>query len=430
MVVANELMDVLDKVVQGWSIDLVESDSKIKQKRVGFSERGGQHFEAWLVSDDQEKTANLSCSSETPISPDEVRLMRKVASVFNADLQVVGNVAVAQDLWRALGETRFLRAAARLSTFSTEPLLRWMSAFEAATRQTYEGNQFTGSVILATNLLNFRQHARERFHPFSQDLRFEQALLKEKWLKPFLQEGEFALVSTSHRGRVSGFVDTSVAWRRAHVHAPTDTLDGLYGYLRPGTSILTAPPTGDIRFVLSNGITFVKSQGEWRYPTWRILTEILDRRLGTEIAGHALRLVVSASYMRRGSLYVFLDDGVNPSDVVPDHTRPDRVASLLRSTLAGGFISPQAQRRILQAASRIDGAIIFDHRGQILDVASMVAEPQQTALASVGLASLVRFAGARSTAAWNASVRGLAIKVSDDGPVDAYEYGNLVFHSG
>jgi hypothetical protein len=31
---------------------------------------------------------------------------------------------------------------------------------------------------------------------------------------------------------------------------------------------------------------------------------------------------------------------------------------------------------------------------------------------------------------WNASVHGLAIKVSDDGPVDAYERGQLVFHSG
>lgn len=429
MDIAKELADVLDKVVHGWSVDQI-AGSRSQHQRIGFSERGGQHFEAWLVSDNQEKTAILSCSAETPISPDEVRLMRKISSVFNADLQVVGNVSVAQDLWRALGETRFLRAAARLSTFSTEPLLRWMSAFEAATRQTYEGNQFTGSVVLATNLINFRQHAKEWFHPFSRELGFEQALLKEKWLKPFLQEGEFALVSISRRGRISGFVDTSVVWPNAKVQAPTDALAGLYGYLGPGTSILTAPPTGDIRFVLSNGVTFVKSQGEWRYPTWRSLSEILDRRLGTEIAGHALRLVVNASYMRRGSLYIFLDDGVSPSDVVPDYLRSDRVASLLRSTLAGGIISLHPQRRILQAASRIDGAIIFDHRGQILDVASMVAEPKQTALEAVGLTSLVRFAGARSTAAWNASVRGLAIKVSDDGPVDAYEHGQLVFHSG
>lgn len=60
----------------------------------------------------------------------------------------------------------------------------------------------------------------------------------------------------------------------------------------------------------------------------------------------------------------------------------------------------------------------------------MVGEPSPAALTPVGLESLERFGGARSTAAWNASVHGLAIKVSDDGPVDAYEYGRPVFHSG
>lgn len=198
--VARELADALGRVVQGWSIDVADSDTD-QQKRVSFSERGGQQFEARIVSDDRSKTAILSCSTEAPISPDEVRLMRKVASVFNGDLQVVGNVAVAQDLWRSLRETRFLRAVARHSALSTEPLLRCMSAFEAATRQTYEGNQFTGSVILTTNAHNFRRHATGRFHQFSRELGFEQALLKEKWLKPFLQEGEFALVSIG-RGRV------------------------------------------------------------------------------------------------------------------------------------------------------------------------------------------------------------------------------------
>lgn len=99
-------------------------------------------------------------------------------------------------------------------------------------------------------------------------------------------------------------------------------------------------------------------------------------------------------------------------------------------TLAGGIISHAAQRRVLGAASRIDGAILLNNRGQIVDVASMVSDPREAALASAGLECLKRFPGARSTAAWNASVHGLAIKVSDDGPVDVYERGQHVFHYG
>lgn len=361
--VAEELRDVLDIVVQGWSIDRTEAGASDQPKRVRLSERGSQYFEARLISDDREKTVILSCSTERPISADDVRLMRKVENVFNADLRVVGDVSAARDLWGALRETRFLRAAARQSDFATDPLVRWVNAFEAATHQTYEGNRFTGSVILVKNVPAFRAHAGEGFYQFSRELRLEQLLLKEKWLKPFLQGGEFALVSVSHRGMVIGFVDTSVTWQQAEVQGPTEALNGLYGYLRRGVSILTAPPTGDIRLVLQDGTTFVKSQGEWRYPTWRILREILDERLGSEIGGLVLAQVESASHMRRGSLYVFLDNGVNPSVVIADHARHERAANLLRSTLAGRSIRRPAQRRILEAAARIDGAILFDNRG-------------------------------------------------------------------
>jgi hypothetical protein len=229
---------------------------------------------------------------------------------------------------------------------------------------------------------------------------------------------------------IIGFVDTSVTWRGAQVPGPTEASNGLYGYLLPGTALLTAPPTGDIHFVLPTGVTFVKSQGEWRYPTWRILSEILARRLGPAIGEQVLAQVISASFMRRGSLYVMLDDGVNTSDVVADHNRPNRSASLLRSTLTGRNISRPAHRKILEAASRIDGAILFSNRGRILDVASMIGEPPEEAYQAVGFETLERFGGARSTAAWNASIYGLAIKVSDDGPVDAYEYGRRVFQSG
>jgi hypothetical protein len=43
---------------------------------------------------------------------------------------------------------------------------------------------------------------------------------------------------------------------------------------------------------------------------------------------------------------------------------------------------------------------------------------------------LKRFSGARSTAAWNASLYGIAIKVSEDGPINIYRYGKLKSHIG
>jgi hypothetical protein len=425
---AAELASLLNAVVPGWAIENTEP-GRPTEERVGFSQTAGS-FEAWLTSANRQQTFTLACSPGRPTSPDEVRLMRRVASVFRSDLEVVGDVMVAQDLWGALSGTQFMRAAARLSPFSTTPLLRWINVFEAAARQTYEGTPFTGNLVLVKDLPSFQQRAGDRFEMFNRPLGFEQALLREKWLRPFLQDGKFALVTVGHRGAARGIAEAALPWDDAKVPAPVEDLDGLYGFLRPGTSILSASPSGDIHLVLPTGVTFVNAKGKWRYQDWEVLRGILDPRLGPEVAEYALRLVEGASYQRRGSLYVFLNDDAIPSDVVPDHVSPNRAASTLRSTMAGGTISDPTARRLLRAASRIDGAILFDNRGRIIDAASMVSEPSHAALASAGLKALQRFPGARSTAAWNASVHGLAIKVSDDGPVDVYEAGRHIFQSG
>ncbi len=73
--------------------------------------------------------------------------MQRIVAVFRADLETVGDELVAQDPWRALAGTRFLRAAARLSPFSTTPLIDWINTFGSAARQTYEGSRFTGNVV-------------------------------------------------------------------------------------------------------------------------------------------------------------------------------------------------------------------------------------------------------------------------------------------
>jgi hypothetical protein len=426
---AAELANLLNEVVQGWSIERTEN-APPSAERVGFAQVVDGRHEAWVASTDHRERVTIGLPAGRLVSPNEIRLIKRVLSVFRSDLQVVGDVSVAQDLWSALAATQFLRAAARLSPFSATPLLRWIRIFEAAARQTYEGSRFTGNVVLVKHLPTFAQRANARFHSFNQPLSFEQALLRESWLKPFLQNGKFALVAGGQSGAAQGFADTSGEWEDSVVLAPAEDLKGLYGFLRTGTSILSASRSGDIHFALSTGVTFINSQGTWLFQDWGVLRRLLEARLSADIAEHALQLVAGCRYERRGSLFVFLDAGVDPSEIVPDHANPDRVARTLRSSVSGGVLGDPASIRVLQAASGIDGAVLLDDHGRILDVASMITEPSPAALAAAGRQDLERFPGARSTAAWNASICGLAIKVSDDGPVDVYEHGQHVFHSG
>lgn len=426
---AHQLASQLNSVVQSWEVDQ-ETPPAWSEEPVGFAQLGEDRFQAWIRSRDGRDVHGLSCHADRSVTKDEVRLMQRIVAVLRSDLETVGDVLVAQDLWSALAETQFLRAAARLSPFATTSLLQWIRTFAAATRQTYEGASFTGSVVLAKQLTTVVELAGDRFHPFTQAVPFEQALLREKWLKPFLQDGRFALVTVGHSGAAQGFVDVAEGWNESPELAPVESLEGLYGFLRPGTSILSASTAGDIHFALSSGITFVNSQGKWRYQNWDGLARVLRRRMSQAESQQALRLVAGSSYERRGSLFVFLNDGVDPARLVPDHAGPNRSALALRSSIAGAPLAESNSIRVLRAASGIDGAVVFRSDGSIADVASMISEPSSADLATAGRSQLERFSGARSTAAWNASIYGLAIKVSDDGPVDAYEAGQLVFHSG
>lgn len=425
---AVELSILLGRVAGDWSIDRTEAAND-GRPRAGMREVGDT-YEVWVTSNDQRERIVLTPSSSFSGSAVDLRLLEKLTSVFSHDLEAVGSAWRAQEIWADLSETRFLRAASRISPFSTTPLLKWIRLFEAAARQTYEGTAFAGSLVMVKHLPSFRSAVDNRYHQFDRPLEFEQALLREKWLKPFLQNGDFALVTVGHKGLVKGFTDTVQPWSQPVDMAPTVELEGLYGHLRPGTSVLSASPAGDIHLALPSGVTFVNSQGRWRYQSWKVLESIVGRQCETAVAQQIVRVVRSASYSHRGSLYVILADGADVIGVVPDHESDSRTSRTLRATLTGIELDEPMSSRLLSIASGIDGAIILSDKGRIVDVASMIAEPTKEALAQAGLAQLQRLAGARSTAAWNASVHGLAIKVSDDGPVDAYERGKHVFHAG
>ncbi|MGW9269345.1 hypothetical protein [Microbacterium sp. NPDC055599] len=425
---AIELGQLLDRIAGDWHVARTEAADK-HRSRAGFS-KVGDTCEAWVTSEDHRERVVLTPSESFHISTDDLRFFKRLAAVFDHDLQVVGSSRRAQEVWSELSDTRFLRAASRISPFATTPLLRWVRAFGAAARQTYEGVPFAGSLVMVKNLESFRTAVGDRYNAFEQPMDFERALLNEKWLRPFLQNGDFALVTVGHSGRVRGFTDAKQPWSHSVELAPTAELEGLYGHLRAGTSVLSASVSGDIHLALPSGVTFVNTQGRWRYQNWMRLEAIVARHSDDSVAQHVVRLVRSASFSHQGALFLVLGPDINVSQVIPDHRDAERSSKALRATLTGIALDDHLTSRLLRIASRIDGAIVLSSTGQVLDVASMVTEPTASTLAESGLAHLQRFPGARTTAAWNGSVAGLAIKVSDDGPVDAFERGRLVFHAG
>jgi DNA integrity scanning protein DisA with diadenylate cyclase activity len=139
------------------------------------------------------------------------------------------------------------------------------------------------------------------------------------------------------------------------------------------------------------------------------------------------RLVFDLSYERRGALLCVLETTNKITDLVPDHKSDNRPNRPLRETSRQLNAAVERHRRMLKNIAAIDGAMVTDRRGKVIDVACMISDPSDEELRSNGLRSRERFSGARSTAAWNASIFGLALKVSEDGPVTVYRSGKRGF---
>ena len=60
----------------------------------------------------------------------------------------------------------------------------------------------------------------------------------------------------------------------------------------------------------------------------------------------------------------------------------------------------------------------------------MIGEPTTPECVAAGQNAMQRFPGARTTAAWNASIFGVAIKISEDGPISIFERGEVILQLG
>lgn len=355
----------------------------------------------------------------------ELQLASTLVRLYNSDFRVVKDLRRDWEVWTALSRSRFARCLARFSAFSTTPFVQWLDTIEAARTQTYETQAFTANVIFTKQLRWVESSPGQTLVSFSSPIPFPQALLAEKWIRPLLADEGLALVALGHRGSVVGVTTCDGESVNSRDYAPHERLRGLHGLVVPGTAAVSVSRHGDLYVALPNGSTFGKSQGQWHYHDYAGVEELLARHLCREVARNALQMSLNLSFDRTGALFVFLEDAGSITELVPDHGTPERVARPLRQSVLGLKLAARADRRFLTSAARADGAVMLTSSGEVLDAACMISEPSRQRLDAVSVSNLKKFAGARTTAAWNGSFFGVAIKVSEDGPIEIYLKGEL-----
>jgi hypothetical protein len=302
--------------------------------------------------------------------------------------------------------------------------MHWLRTIESASNIRYKGGPLSVTLFMVRRRSWIHENVA-RFVPFSTSLALEDALLGEKWIRSLAKAGEVGLVAVGRAGAVTGIVAIPHKNVQSTI-APHWTLDGAVSLVSPGTMAFLCVPNGDLHVVLPNAGMFLRTQGRWHYVNYLAFRNLLRQHITSTIADSVLRMTLDLSYQRTGALLCFLDMTQDILRVVPDHGRNDRVNRAVRSAVRNLDIRKPMDRQVLLATAAIDGAIVFSQEGRVLDTACMIGEPDLASLSRAGTAQLERFPGARSTAAWNASIFGLSIKISEDGPVTIYRAGKLL----
>lgn len=352
--------------------------------------------------------------------------------VFNDDTKILPSEVTHSEIWMALRQTQFIRAIAKFSSFSSEPLIKWLQIVEESTSLKYEGKPFSFCLFMTKRKEWIQNPLSKSFFPFSSPIPFEKGIMAEKWLRGSMCGQTVGIAGHGHAGQLFGMfaIPTQLTEETDTLLSPHDELIPIINLLVAGTCMLLTTENGDIYFILPNRATFYKTQGRWHYLNYSNIQKVLSELYKEEIASAILRLSLNLSFKRHGALILIPDRNEDTLEIIPDHNQRKRVNSTLRGTINGLNICDKTQRKIIMSSAKIDGSLVVSADGQVLDVSCMIGQPTKERLAELNITKLERFPGARSTAAWNASIYGTALKISEDGPITIFRHGKLIAQVG
>lgn len=352
------------------------------------------------------------------------RFAGKLLRIYASDLRITRGPRH-PEVETSLSETRARRAIATFSAFSTVAFTDWLRTAESATPRLYEGRPFNFTVLFAKQEEWVTNQNPDSVIRFPKPIPLRSALLDHKWLRATCQSRRVGLLVVGHSGNVVGLVVLPPPQGDPeHPYAPHHDLTGLQQMVVDGTAGLVANRRGDLYLLLSDGAVFCKTQGRWSlhdYSAFEAAVETHTPHMKSAVRLQLIRAVLDLSYERRGALFCIVQPASLPNMVL-DFGAPGPSNRLLRLAARGLTIKEWPHRQVIVSGSTVDGATVLDDDGTVLDIACMIA----TGARGSGPGA----AGARSTAGLAVSRFGVAIKVSEDGPITLYSKGKEVAKLG
>jgi len=307
------------------------------------------------------------------------------------------------------------------------PIQQLIQLLKNLSYQRYEGKPATtGFIVHRTTPLLLRKLVRERGHSLI-PLQPHEDISPDFFSNPLpyrFVDGTNLFYVANIQMQVTGVLRTSPT--ALHTDIERLTQREIFSLVRRagrGAFAVTVNEASEIEVLISPATLLVRRKGAWAIFDPDIFRSFLAGSIDTESIDELLWTVYALSKERHGTVILIYNQGARKLDLLKKGSvgGDDPISRLLIGRVKKQTISDLKMAGILLRILSADGMTVFNTAGRLMETGFIF---------DTSHAREVVTGGGRTTAASAASFFGKVIKVSQDGPIELYQDGRLIYRFG
>ncbi len=307
------------------------------------------------------------------------------------------------------------------------PIQQLIQLLKNLSYQRYEGKPATtGFIVHRTTLPALRSVIRDRQHTMI-PLTPAHLITPDFFANPltyrFIDGANLFFLATIQM-HVIGVLRTSGATSATDVERLTQReIFSLVRRAGAGAFALTVNEASEIEVLTRPARLLVRRKGNWSIFDPDIFRSFLANSIESDEIDDLLWTIYALSKSRHGTVVLIHNKGANQLKELKKGTvgGSDPIGRLLIERVTGRSVSELKQAGTLLRILSADGMTVFNKKGKLMETGFII---------DTSHAREVVAGGGRTTAASAASYFGKVIKVSQDGPIELYQDGRLVYRFG
>jgi len=307
------------------------------------------------------------------------------------------------------------------------PIQQLIQLLKNLSYQRYEGKPATsGFIVYRTTPILVRKLVRERHHKLI-PIQPHVDISPEFFCNPLpyrFVDGNNLFFIANIQMQVTGVLRTSQSVMHTDIERLTQR--EIFSIVRRagnGAFAITVNEASEIEVLLSPATLLVRRKGDWTIFDPDIFRSFLAGSIDQESIDELLWTVYALSKDRHGTVILIYDKGPKKLSLLKKGSvgGDDPISRFLIGNVQKRNISDLKRTGILMHILSADGMTVFNRSGRLMEAGFIF---------DTSYAREVVTGGGRTTAASAASYFGKVIKVSQDGPIELYQDGRLVYRFG